>query len=73
MMAQYRDVITRNGLPYDFVSSHESKWRAKFAVVKLKEESRYRTWGGYRGRYVTIATRIIKAPNGRYLVYSRDK
>ena len=72
-MGKYKDRIIRDGVPYDFVSSHKDKWDAKFAVMRLKEKSRYRTFGGWRGKYVTIATRIIKAPNGRYLVYSRDK
>ena len=72
-MSKYKDTIIRNGVPYDFVSSHKNKWEAKFAVMRLKEKSRYRTFGGWRGQYVTISTRIIKAPNDRYLVYSRYK
>ncbi len=76
MMGKYRDVIIRNQMPYDFVSSHESKWRAKFAVRKLKDESKDIKYGflaGMRAPYVGISTRIIKAKDGRYLVYSRDK
>ena len=72
-MAKYNDEIVRGGLPYDFKSSHESKWRARFAVSRLKEKSRYHTIGGWRGSYVTISTRVIKASDGRYLVYSRRK
>ena len=72
-MAKYNDQIIRGGLSYYFESSHESKWTARIEVRRLKEKSRYNTFGGWRGRYVTISTRIIKTSNGRYAVYSRSK
>jgi len=72
-MSKYKDEIIRSGLPYEFESSHAKRANAYLAVIRLKEKSRYRTFGGYRGKYITIATRIIKGSDGRYLVYSRGK
>ena len=74
-MGKYRDVIIRNQMPYDFVSSHENKWYAKLKVMRLKDDSKnIKTgWLARRATYVGISTRIIKAKDGRYLVYSRDK
>ncbi len=75
-MGKYKDVIIRNQMPYDFVSSHENKWLAKLKVTRLKDDSKNIKWGllaGMRATYVSISTRIIKAKDGRYLVYSRDK
>ncbi len=70
-MAKYPDEIVRNGLPFDFVSSHTTKIDAKVTVWELKDKSKENYWG-FRSKKANIQTRIIKAKDGKYLVYSRQ-
>ena len=69
-MSKYPDEILRNGLPFDFVSSHESQIKAKIEVFHMKRKTKTNFWGVTSK--VNISTRIIKAKDGRYLIYYRE-
>ena len=54
-MAKYPDEIVRNGLPFDFVSSHIAKIDAKMTVWELKDKSKENYWG-FRSKKASIQT-----------------
>ena len=64
-MSKYPDEILRNGLPFDFVSSHNTKSEAKFEVFRMKRQTKTNFWG--ITSKVSISTRIIKG------TFIRDK
>ena len=68
-MSKYKQEIFRRGLDYQFVSSHEFRYKAKQKVRELKrKEYPSRLWGTITKPLNYI---IKESSDGRYLVYIR--
>ena len=69
-MVKYPKEKTIRGLDYDLSSTHDRNISAKFTVSQMKQQTRTNVWG--MTSKVSISTRIIKAKDGRWLVYVRN-
>tara|TARA_R110000851_G_scaffold216254_1_gene369162 strand:- start:1230 stop:1442 length:213 start_codon:yes stop_codon:yes gene_type:complete len=69
-MVKYPKEKTIRGLPYDLVSTHDDKFRAKLKVSDMKRVKRTNFWG--ITSKVSISTRIIKTKDGRWSIYVRE-
>ena len=69
-MVKYPKEKTINGLPYDLVSTHDSKSTAKFKVLRMKRVRTTNSWGVTSK--VSISTRIIKTKDNRWSIYVRE-
>ena len=69
-MVKYPKEKTIRGLPYDLVSTHDDKFKAKYKVWKMKRVRTTNSWG--ITSKVSISTRIIKTKNGRWSIYVRE-